>query len=80
MQMVGKRHLGSQGSSNQSQNSTLLFSEFCTLVELLSDTVLFLNLHFLKEIYATFGKIYTNLHKVGAGCQKQCKSPACGVL
>ena len=27
-----------------------------TLVELLSDTVLFLNLHFLKEIYATFGK------------------------
>ena len=60
---------------HQPQNSTLLFSEFCTLVELLSDTVLFLNLHFLKEIYATFGKIYTNLHKVGAGCQKHCKHP-----
>ena len=78
MQTVGKRHLGSQGPSNQSQNSTLFFYEFCTLVELLSDTVLFLNLHFLKEIYAIFGKIYTNLHNVGAGGQKHCKSPGCG--
>ena len=73
MQTVGKRHLGSQGPSNQSQNSTLVFSGFSTLVELLSDTVLFLKLHFLKAIYATFEKIYTNLHKVGAGCQKHCK-------
>ena len=53
----------------------IFFFEFCILVELLSDTLLFLNLHFLKEIYATFGKIYTNLHKVGAGCQKHCKHP-----
>ena len=73
MQTTGKRHLGSQGPSNQSQICTLLFSQFCTLVEVLSDTVFFLTLHFLKQIYATFGKIYTNLHKVGAGCQKHCK-------
>ena len=28
-----------------------------------------------KDIYALFGKIYTNLHNVGAGGQNTCNPP-----
>ena len=54
IETVGKRHFGSQGRSGQSSNTKLLCFEFEALVELLSDTVLFVNLHHFLGIYPTF--------------------------
>ena len=50
------------------QNTELLCFEFLGLVELLSDTVLFVNLHHFLGIYAIFLEIYAvlgkNLHPI----------------
>ena len=50
--------------SNPSQNSSILFYEFCTLVELLSDTVLFLNLNFFE---GTLCHCWENLYQFTQG-------------
>ena len=88
IQTVGKRHSESQGRSDQSSITELLCFKLLGLVEALSDTVLFVNLHHFLGVYAIFCGIYGVLGEkfrpvsgiLGRGAEKPHKLPACHAL